>query len=1140
MNVTRSKAKDRIKESRRGLTLSLSAPRPGPEILWLFAASALIAVGLFVVYRAKTAGLDELAAKIEKRELLDLNRVERREALLPALLGVYRVDADRQFAAQKIYDYLCGVDSGSANPRQLSHVGDLGSLRVTVEEIEKSPGLKVFRQRLEERLKNSANGHEVTSVPLLINSQIRDLKPLVVARAPGEFKSLFWFWAVCSLLIFYMVYFGWRILNLDGDPWLLPIIHLLSGIGFIVMVSLRDPLRDTLSFRNFAQGMIAGGAMMLLFSSLNYQRQLLPGLQLRKLSYIPLLLSFVLSLLLLILGTGPVGSDAKVNLWPGFQPVEVIKILIVLFLAGYFSARWERLRDLSEKRLRQVPVIGLFRWPRAIDALPVFAGLAIILVFFFRQSDLGPALVISCLFLSLYAVARRHFVMALVGLAIMFGGFYAGYLLGKPAAVVARVQMWRSPWDNPARGGEQLAHSLWALSSGGTFGAGLGQGDPSAIPAVHTDLVLAAVGEETGFAGSLVVFGLYVLLLWRGFRIALDAQGGYSFFLALGLTLITALQILLIAGGVLGVIPLSGVVSPFLSFGRSSMIANFIIFGVMYSIAARSGPKDERQKPPSFIRKDFALPVKALASVLGLFAVVLLYNILKYQALRADETAIKAALVLQGDGLRRFTYNPRLIEIARQIPRGAIYDRRGVPLATSDWKELEKHRDEYAQMGIQLDKAVFRSDRRHYPFGPHTFYLLGDLRKRLRWGAANAYFEEKKSNVTLQGYDDHETEVNVKKPGTEEEVTILKRDYRDLLPLLRRRNQPDHPDVRKVLDSRRDLTVSLDIRLQLRVAAILQTRLREAKSERGAIVVLDPDNGDLLASVSYPWPDEDRLVAADEESEQLEDVMVDRARYGHFPPGSTFKLVTAIAALNKSPTLANETFECVRLGNGRIGNKVKGWGNPIQDDVMDRTPHGAVNLEWGVIVSCNAYFAQLAVNSVKEDALLQTAQIFDIDVAKPNTPAQLRDALPQAAYGQGQVATSPLKMARVAATIANGGRGLPIRLSIAPLAPGEAAQPRILNPDLARKLGDAMRGVVTQGTGRVMSRSPIPIAGKTGTAEVKNAKSHAWFIGYAPNGAASKRIAFSVMIENAGYGATFAGPAAAEVVAAWDALKAAR
>jgi peptidoglycan glycosyltransferase len=339
---------------------------------------------------------------------------------------------------------------------------------------------------------------------------------------------------------------------------------------------------------------------------------------------------------------------------------------------------------------------------------------------------------------------------------------------------------------------------------------------------------------------------------------------------------------------------------------------------------------------------------------------------------------------------------------------------------------------------------------------------------------------------------------------------------------------------------RRDLTVSLDIRLQLRVAAILQTRLREARSERGAIVVLDPDNGDLLASVSYPWPDDAMLAAADEESEQLEDVMVDRARYGRFPPGSTFKLVTAIAALNKSPALANETFECIRLGNGRVGNKVRGWGAPIQDDVTDRTPHGAVNLERGVVVSCNAYFAQLAVNRVKEDALLQTAQMFGIDVAKPNTPAKLHDALPQAAYGQGQVATSPLKMALVAATIANGGRGLPIRLSIAPLAPGEASRPRILNPGLARKLGDAMRQVVTQGTGRIISRAPIPIAGKTGTAEVENAKSHAWFIGYAPYGAASERIAFSVMIENAGYGATIAGPAAAEVVAAWDNLKAAR
>src|SRR5262249_12808058 len=145
-------------------------------------------------------------------------------------------------------------------------------------------------------------------------------------------------------------------------------------------------------------------------------------------------------------------------------------------------------------------------------------------------------------------------------------------------------------------------------------------------------------------------------------------------------------------------------------------------------------------------------------------------------------------------------------------------------------------------------------------------------------------------------------------------------------------------------------------------------------------------------------------------------------RFGLYPPGSSFKIVTAMAALRLDPANANRTFECKALGDGRVGNFAGPSKRPIRDDEMDRTPHGTVNMAKGIAGSCNAYFAQLGYGAVGAKALFQTASDLGISVAKPNTAAQLRGMLPQASYGQGQVVVTPFQMARVAATIANGGR----------------------------------------------------------------------------------------------------------------------
>ena len=206
----------------------------------------------------------------------------------------------------------------------------------------------------------------------------------------------------------------------------------------------------------------------------------------------------------------------------------------------------------------------------------------------------------------------------------------------------------------------------------------------------------------------------------------------------------------------------------------------------------------------------------------------------------------------------------------------------------------------------------------------------------------------------------------------------------------------------------------------------------------------------------------------------------------------------------------------------------------IRDDVLDTHPHGTLDMHDGLVHSCNAYFAQLAVR-VGPAAILETANLLGISVARDDSLARLRATLPWAGYGQGDVVATPLRMARVAAAIASGGilRDTRVEQSSARLQPdGDPATRTLLTPDGASLLGRYLRDAVLDGTGRSLRGHPWRIAGKTGTAEVHGAQSHAWFVGYAPYGPAEKRVAFAVIIENAGYGGLAAAPAAGEIVSA--------
>jgi cell division protein FtsW (lipid II flippase) len=1057
----------------------------------MIVAGLIVAGGLWMVWNSKTAGFAAAEQALAAKQIVNLNALSAREDLLP-VLTLYPDPAEREFVARKIYN----ISGGLAN------VGAIARIRVTREDVT-GRGLKSSRDRLGSR----------ESMPLVTGDQLRSLKPTLAVRAPEEFRRVFRTWVAVFFAAFLLVNVVWSMRGFRGDPTLVPALVVLTGVGLVLMISLRDPLRDQLLFVDFAQGAALGCVLMAAAALVDFKR--LTG----SLSFVPLLASCVLSALLIVAGSGPGVSDAKVNLF-GFQPVEIIRVLLVFFLAGYFARRWDVLRHARETRASVARLTRFLDIPPLEDTLPAAACVALSLLFFFLQRDMGPALVFCCLFLTLYGVARSSAFVPLAGVAMVVLGFVAGFYLGVPHTVGERVSMWLSPWDNFIHGGDQLAQSLWAFAGGEVSGMGIGLGDPQLVPAAHTDLILSALGEESGFLGVAAVFGLYAFIVWRALRIALRAASDYEFFLAAGLGVVTALQLLLISAGALGVAPLSGVVTPFLSYGRTALLANFLVIGILASISARPGGED--------IAAPFRAPVKVAGILLALAGAAVLAKAAWVEVARPAETMGAGALVVEADGARRFEYNPRFQEVMRQISIGAVYDRNGLPLATSDWSELERHRAEYSALGIDIGHACSRTEYRHYPFGGLMFDLLGDLRTRARWAAGNTAFVERDSARRLRGYDDRPTLVEVKNPKTGALTRVIRYDYRELVPLVRHRYDPNSPEVRRVLDRPRDVHMSIDARLSVRVAAILRGTLERARLAKGAIVVIDPSTGDLLAAVSLPLPPN---TAPAEPASDAATPFLDRARFGLYPPGSTFKVVTAMAALRKDPQLAHKTYQCIRLPDGRVGNFINRSKRPIRDDVQDRTPHGTVDMERGIVVSCNAYFAQLGAYDVGAEPLLETAGLLGISVASPATAAQLRKALPQSSYGQGQVVASPFQMARVAATVATGG-SMPqgrwitdeTNLRIAPPQPA-------LTADAAATLGKFLREVVTSGTGTRAAAS-VPVAGKTGTAEMANAPSHAWFIGFAPYGAPPRKIAFSILVENGVYGGSAAAPAAAQIVQA--------
>jgi cell division protein FtsW (lipid II flippase) len=379
-------------------------------------------------------------------------------------------------------------------------------------------------------------------------------------------------YAAFFLALFVAAHLVVRLALPHADPFLLPLSGLLSAIG-LTMIYRIEPDQ---ALRQGLWVVIGLAAFAGLIVFLTDHRTL------DSVKYILALSAIGLLVLPALPGLGRTinGASLWVDVGPFvFQPGEFAKILLVIFLAGY-------LRDN-----REMLSMGSGRYgipsPKYFGPLLIVWGGAMLVLF--QTNDLGSGLLYFSIFLAMLWVATARWPYVAVGAVLFAVGAYALYHV--VPHVQDRVSIWLDPWQDPFADGYQLVQSIYAIAGGGLFGQGLGrgvlitpEGNPY-IPFLQTDFIFAAIAQELGLAGAVGVVLLYIVFLYRGLRIAMMAADGFSKLLAVGLSAALAIQAFIIIGGVTRLIPLTGITLPFISYGGSSIVANFVLVGLLLIVS---------------------------------------------------------------------------------------------------------------------------------------------------------------------------------------------------------------------------------------------------------------------------------------------------------------------------------------------------------------------------------------------------------------------------------------------------------------------------------------------------------------------------------------------------------------------------
>ncbi|MEU0189648.1 FtsW/RodA/SpoVE family cell cycle protein [Streptomyces afghaniensis] len=374
-----------------------------------------------------------------------------------------------------------------------------------------------------------------------------------------------------------------------ADPLMLPLATLLNGIGLVVIWRLDQSKRLQAS-----NTFVEAAPRQLMYSALGVALFvaviifLKDHRVLQRYTYISMAGALLLLVLPLVPGLGKNVFGARIWIQiPGLgtiQPGEFAKIVLAVFFAGYLMVKRDALA-LASRRF-----MGLYL-PRGRDLGPIIVVWAISILILVFETDLGTSLLFFGMFVIMLYVATERTSWIVFGLLMSAAG--AVTVASFEPHVQQRVQAWLDPmreYELSQQGvlghTEQSMQALWAFGSGGTLGTGLGQGNSDLIGfAANSDFILATFGEELGLAGLMAVLLLYALIVERGVRTALAARDPFGKLLAVGLSGAFALQVFVVAGGVMGLIPLTGMTMPFLAYGGSSVIANWALIGILLRIS---------------------------------------------------------------------------------------------------------------------------------------------------------------------------------------------------------------------------------------------------------------------------------------------------------------------------------------------------------------------------------------------------------------------------------------------------------------------------------------------------------------------------------------------------------------------------
>jgi cell division protein FtsW (lipid II flippase) len=1018
----------------------------------------------------------------------------------------------------------------------------------------------------------------------------------LIIRTPSEFNT--WFWIIAGSFIgaflFVHLILSWRFPA--ADQLILPVVMILAGLSFITLLSLQDPLRDRFlakdSLNYLAIGLVAMLVMMFFkmrrftADSWLYRLVIFKNNQRAANGWPWVVIAAGLLALTIKFGTGPEGSGVKVNLF-GFQPSEIVKYLIILFLAGFFAANEKMISEYTS---------WAKRWSFFAFAL---IAILVTLLLFLLLGDLGPAMVVCFTFIALFSFSRGDFMFMAVAVviyvlcswvlknvwlsalvtagivallmlfqrrklsesAIMVLVIMAAFLtidqipyLGKlfPGPVqrlVDRKAIWQDPWNNEVYGGDQVANGLWAMSSGGVSGQGVGEGFAKTIPEAHTDMILPSMGEEFGWTGIVCIFLLFLLYLHRSIIIGRRTGTPFLFYLCAGVGISTFVQFLLIAGGSTGALPLSGVSLPFQSYGGSSLVANLLASGFLLSASLVRGTPVQMKYISN--QQDKNLVPALIAAVMGV--TLLTVSVSRY-LFDNKKWVVQPALVADKSGARMFSYNPRIAILMNRLQAGSIYDRDGVLLATSKPEMVKKQLAKLTTAGVgnyNIDSAMHKRLDRYYPFEEQMFFWTGDDNSGVFNGSSNGYFAEYEHAAELRGFKLPTTNYNVTANRYREdrflargvkEMTVVKRDYSALSPLLLAGLNSTAVDSFK--NRNRDVQLTMDAGLQTSIQKSMETDT-SLLDNRVSVVVMESNTGDVLASSMYPLPpvhDWEKLTMSNAEQNQLSNWMTttDLGFTYATQPGSTAKLITSLASFNKlGLAAANRKFQ------------VSEWER-IRTKGIEPDETGLITLERAVAKSNNVYFIKLAneehlqeematlylktgmflhgvggyyygrqqENAAQEEkwrALWRKTEFNTKPRYDPNNIRRTRaKGISGMSWGQGELIATPASVARVAAGIANGGT-LPNNryvLKFSDSATSVKPGIKLANDPTYAQL---MRQYMIEQSAPKTYTLGISVAGKTGTPEriwKKQQINDGWYVFFAPKQKGGGNIVVCVRIES--------------------------